>query len=651
MSMRRFFAPGGMLAQTHPHYEFRPSQLEMAELVDTAFRERRHLLVEAGTGTGKTLAYLIPALLSGRRVVVSTGTKNLQEQLFFKDIPFLEQHLGRELRVCYMKGRNNYLCRQRLYEMTAQESLGVVDDPDELALIRDWEPRTQTGDRAELAALPENSALWPRLDARRDICTGQKCPQFDRCFLTWMRQRALESDLIIVNHHLFFADLALKTAAGADVPMLGVIPEYQAVIFDEAHELEDVAAQYFGVSASNYRAEDLARDCEFTLRAIHCGTPELFSGVAYFRERVEALFAAVAAAARDESRAGFENRAEFVERHHDLYVSAMNALESLGSALAALRERPEEIAGLARRCGELKRDLQALLESDHRAYVYWIERRGRGVFLQATPIDVAPLLTAALFEQIDTCVLTSATLAVAGSFDFLRRRLGLRYARERVLDSPFDFQRQALLYIPPSLPDPRTPGFAAKAADEVCRIVEATSGRAFVLFTSYQQMDAVFERVARRVKFPLLLQGTAPRTALLDRFRSMPNAVLFATSSFWQGVDVPGEQLSCVVIDRLPFEVPTDPVVAARLRLLREDGGDGFNEYSVPQAVIALKQGFGRLIRRRSDRGVLAILDTRIVTKNYGRIFLESLPEYRSTRDIGEVERFMEQSAHVRSHG
>jgi len=662
-SMRAFFAPGGWLARTHARYEFRSGQLEMAQLVEAAFREKRHLLVEAGTGTGKTLAYLVPALLSGRRVVVSTGTKNLQEQLFYQDIPFLERHLNRPLRVCYMKGRNNYLCRQKLYELSATGAAALVEDPAELALLREWEPRTPTGDRAELASLPESSPLWPHLNARRETCTGQKCPQFERCFLTLMHQRALESDLVIVNHHLFFADLALKRR---EVPGLGVIPDYRAVIFDEAHDLEEVASQYFGLSVSNYRLEELARDCEQTLRLKDCGKPELFQAARRVRERAERLFALLEG---EEGRFGFEQRDQFRDesqsnRYATAYAALSGALEGLESALAALRDKPEEVHALIRRAAEARADLAFLLEGDDRHYVYWIERRGRGTFLQATPIDVAAILSEALFDQVETCVLTSGTLAVGGSFEFVKRRLGIQYARERALDSHFDFPRQALLYIPPELPDPRRPEFAERAAREVCRILKATRGRAFVLFTSYQQMFQVYEMVSQQLpalcrggarpartgeglKYTLLVQGDAPRSALLDRFRREPHPVLFATASFWQGVDVPGEQLSCVIIDRLPFAVPTDPVVAARLRVIQEDGGNPFLEYQVPQAVISLKQGFGRLIRSRTDRGVLAILDTRILTKNYGTIFLESLPDYRSTRQIGEVERFMEPAGHV----
>ena len=661
-SMREFFAPNGWLARAHPRYEFRPGQLEMAELVAAAFREKRHLLVEAGTGTGKTLAYLVPALLSGRRVVISTGTKNLQEQLYYQDIPFLERHMGRRLRVCYMKGRNNYLCRQKLYELSAPATAGQVEQREELALLGEWEPRTETGDRAELASLPESSVLWPHLNARRETCTGQKCPQFERCFLTLMHQRALESDLLIVNHHLFFADLALKVAAANRVPGLGVLPDYRAVIFDEAHELEEVASQYFGLIVSNYRLEELVRDCDQTLRMKAAqegaasksdgGTPELFRAARRVGERAAVLFGLLAG---EDGRFAFDVHQELADPDGNLqsaHAGLARALEALESALAALPDKPEELHALARRAGELRRELKFLMEGNDPGYIYWIERRGRGIFLQATPIDVAPILAEALFERVETCALTSATLAVAGSFEFVERRLGIRYARQRTLDSHFDFRSQALLYIPPKLPDPRRPEFLEQATQEVCRILRATRGRAFVLFTSYQQMYQIYRRAASRLpaaglKYPLLVQGEAPRTALLERFRRESNPVLFATASFWQGVDVPGEQLSCVVIDRLPFAVPTDPVVAARLRLIGEEGGNPFLEYQVPQAILALKQGFGRLIRSRTDRGLLAILDTRILTKNYGTIFLESLADYRTTREFAEVERFMEPSPNV----
>jgi ATP-dependent DNA helicase DinG len=639
VTMAEVFGPGGLLERCMPaNFEVRRSQQEMAEMVEDAFRTKHHVIVEAGTGTGKTLAYLIPAIRSGRRVVISTATKSLQEQLFNKDIPFLQKHFAPELKVAVMKGRGNFLCRQKVHLMEGQPVLRGMDEVDWFAQIRDWEKVTQTGDRAELDFLPDDSELWQRLDARRETCTGQKCPEFQRCFLTWMHQRAHEADIIIVNHHLFFADLALRKDDFGSI-----LPEYSAVVFDEAHEIEDVASEYFGRQASNYRFEDLARDAENVLRMKGLAAPAFLKRVMRLRERARSFFETFPAR---EGRFAFDGnqRAAFLEQNREAYDEMLAALKRLEAEIAALPSKPDEILAIARRSFELRSELALLLESNEKNYVYWFERRGKGVFLAATPIDVSGILRERLFEAFDTVVLTSATLAVGNRFDFLKQRLGVQATHERVLPHEFDFKTQALLYIPRSIPDVRDASFAARAAEEITRLLEISGGRAFCLFTSYGQMNEVYQRLAGRLKFPLLLQGTAPRTILLDRFRNTPGAVLFATASFWQGVDVPGAQLSCVIIDRLPFAVPTDPVVAARVRALQDDGRNAFAEYQVPEAVLALKQGFGRLIRAKTDRGILAILDNRIQRMQYGKIFLESLPEYTITQDIAAVERFMRNS-------
>jgi ATP-dependent DNA helicase DinG len=672
-SLYQFFAPGGLLSKTHPAYEFRRGQLQMAQAVEEALEEKRHLIVEAGTGTGKTLAYLLPVIRSGKRVIISTGTKNLQEQLFFKDVPALERALfgnksgpdrDRKLSICYMKGRNNYLCRKKLIDLTDQPVLSGLEEIEHYRAIAAWEKTTQTGDRAELAELPEASALWHKLDARADTCLGQKCKEYERCFITEMRRRAAESDIIIVNHHLFFADLSIKLEAeGASDA--GVLPECGAVIFDEAHELEDIAGNYFGISVSNLRMDELTRDVEHLLQREKLYTPQMSGAIQSLRERSQLFFSLLPA---NEGRFAFDSRREFLEENGEEFLALNQSLNRLGAELEQLPQKPEEVFRLARRAQQLQVQLGFVMENKDPNTVFWIERRGfRGpagsrpkasfstaaessagrtnVFLQATPIEVGQILRECLWSQLETSVLTSATLAVGGGFDYIRGRLGLDHVRELIVPSHFDYESQAILYVPPNLPDPRTPQFAAEASGVIRRLLEITRGRAFLLFTSYAQMNEIYQRLLGALDFPMLKQGDAPKSVLLEEFRITPHAVLFGTSSFWQGVDVQGEQLSCVIIDRLPFAVPSDPVVAARVKAIDASGGNAFFEYQVPSAVITLKQGFGRLIRSLHDRGLLALLDNRILKKQYGRVFVESLPRYRRTTDLRKVEEFFEEDA------
>ena len=651
--MEEIFGREGLIARHHPDYEYRPGQVAMAEAVADALENRHHLLVEAGTGTGKTLAYLVPAVGLGKRVIISTGTKNLQEQLYFKDIPFLQKVLPRKFRASYLKGRSNYLCLNRLKRSEANPILDSMDELEHFDIVRRWAFDSQTGDRAELTELPENIGFWRHIDARSDICLGSKCPSYDPCFITRARQSALDAEVVIVNHHLFFADLALRGKEWGQV-----LPDYAAVIFDEAHLIEDIAAQYFGAAVSSYQLEDLVGDVSKLMipnveevRELTKASARVMKFADHFWLSFSGADRVLPVSANNEGR--FALRAQMFMRKlrtgemeatpaGERFVLFRTALERLIATLNGVKEPPAEMEAILRRAEQLRFDLEFIIYGEDPDFVYWCERRGRGVFLQATPTNASGLLEDKLFSKTDTVILTSATLTSAGSFDFIRARLGVTEPAELVADSNYDYETQALLYLPPQMPDPRDAAFTEAAAAEITRLLHASQGRAFVLCTSNSSMQALRQRVEPEIPFPVLMQGEGSRTGLLDKFRTTPHSVLFATASFWQGVDVRGEALSCVIIDKLPFAVPTDPVVAARQRAIETKGGSSFTDYSVPSAIIMLKQGIGRLIRSATDRGVLAILDPRLTTKGYGRLFLESLPACPLTRDIADVEKFFQ---------
>jgi ATP-dependent DNA helicase DinG len=628
-----FFGPGGLLARALPGYEPRPAQEDLSAAVERTLRKGGVLLAEAGTGTGKTLAYLLPAVELGGRVVISTGTKNLQEQLLLKDIPLLAQALGRDVNVAVMKGRGNYLCKLRFASFEQAGSFTRFEEIPLFRAVESWALETRTGDRGEVADLPDSVGFWREISASSENCIGQACSEFDACFVTTMRQRALEAEIIVVNHHLLCADLAVKDSSYGEV-----IPSYDALILDEAHLLEDVATQYFGVQSSSHRVEDLCRDAERELKAAKMDGREVLSEVDQIRYRADRLFAHLRGGAGHRLVRGWMT-SKVAEESEAL----LTRLEGLRTAILAIPERTEALEGVALRAQGVGQELGFVMRAEEDSHVYFIEARGKGVFLKATPIDVSSMLKELLFDRVRAAVLTSATLAVDGGFSYLKTRLGIESAAELLLSSPFDFASQAILYVPRHMPDPGTPRFVDRAAEQVKEILSRSRGRAFVLFTSYANMNAVAERLAGAIPFPILIQGEAPKAVLLETFRSTPGAVLLATASFWQGVDVVGEQLSCVVIDKLPFASPGDPVVAARIDRLRNQGGNPFGEYQVPVAILALKQGLGRLIRSQSDRGVLAILDSRLVERSYGDRFLKSLPPARLVHDLDEVERFFEE--------
>ena len=650
-SVGEFFSPTGVLAHAGGlRFEYRPGQLQMALRVEKALIEGTHLVVEAGTGIGKTLAYIYPALrfsmITGRRIILSTGTKSLQEQLFYKDVPFLESILG-PLNICYMKGRGNYLCRQKLQDMHPASLSGT--EALHFKIIQEWAETTETGDRAEIGSLPEKSTLWGRIDARTDACVGKECAHFLDCCVSEMRRRAAESNLVIINHHLFFTDLEIKMKA----PDAAVLPSATAIVFDEAHELEQIASDCFGVAVSNRRVEDLVWDIrKGTSDADRRAEVSKVAGTVV--ERFALLWAAMPGK-KEPARIVFDGRPEFLVARNEIYSGVLTALQLLHSVLKSVAQDDESVASLVQRTGQLFSELRFLVESTSDSAVFWIERRlaGNGkalnTFIQATPIDVSEILEASVFETYDTAILTSATLAVQKGFVHIRKALGIAQAEEIIVPSLFDYPKQSILYVPKDIPDPRDDGFFESAKGHTAEVLRICQGRAFCLFTSYEMMQKMHLALNDVLPYPLLLHGTMTRNELLSQFRNTPHAVLFGTSSFWQGIDVQGEQLSCVIIDRLPFGVPSDPILQARVKKIENAGGSGFFDYQVPKAAIALKQGFGRLIRSTTDRGVLVMLDRRLQHQSYGNIFVESLPPYRITNEISDVQRFMGRADNIDS--
>ena len=647
--MEKIFGKNGLISQHHKEYEYRHGQVKMAEAVLRAFEEKKHLIVEAGTGTGKTLAYLVPAiayaLAKNKRVVISTGTKNLQEQLMEKDLPFLQKILPKKFGASYMKGRSNYACLYRIGKAEMQPILEGLNELDYFDEVRNWACESETGDRSELVNLPENLSFWSRINAKSETCLGQKCPDFEPCFVTRMRNRAEEADIVIVNHHLFFADLNLR---GNEYGR--VLPDYSAVIFDEAHQIEDIAADYFGFQVSSFQLDELARDTDALPIADAVATRDLTKIAAQIMGLADQFWIRFTQTRGQDGRFPLLPNA-FAQKAKDgeieptplgeAYFALETTLERLETALDRFAEKVTEAENLIKRVRQARFDLEFVCTQAEKNYVYWLEKRGKGMFLRASPIDVSTLLQDKLFDKVETVVMTSATLSTGGKFDFIKDRLGLENGKADTLLAPssFDYQKQAVIYLPKAMPDPRAPEFSTHAANEIVKLLNITNGRAFILSTSNFSMNALYELVAMRVNFPCFVQGSMSKNGLLERFRTTPNAVLFATSSFWQGVDVRGAQLSCVIIDKLPFAVPTDPIVAARTRFIDENGGKSFFDYSVPNAVITLKQGVGRLIRSATDKGVIAILDPRLRTKGYGKDFLNSLPRTRITSDLNDVAR------------
>ncbi len=621
-------------------YEERPMQREMAGRVLEALSEARHLVVEAGTGTGKTLAYLVPAVLSGRKIVVSTATRALQEQIVQRDLPFIREELGLDFQAAYLKGRSNYLCPRRMGSFDAQPLFPFQEDAALYERVRLWTRTTSTGDKADVADVPEDWSTWREITSSTESCIGQRCSHSDECFVCFARAEAAVADIVVVNHHLFFADLALRASEAGASCGAEVIPSYEAVIFDEAHAIEDVATTFFGFSLSNYRLRDLSRDAA---RAAAAGgaavSKDLLELAARLDERAERFFLSLDL---QEGRERIDSKTAAKADKH--LTSLTDALELL-AANAGRDEEDESLLALKRRSLELSSILRLVLDMSTPDLVHWSDVRGGGIFLHASPVETAPELREHLLSRV-ACVFTSATLSSGGDTRYFENRIGLSegseplYERDvAILPSPFDFERQAALYVPKDLPWPNEPNFAAAVADEVASLCDLTEGRAFVLCTSFRNMVAVHESLSATLEWPVLKQGEAPKSALLKRFREQAS-VLVATQSFWEGVDVPGDDLSLVVVDKLPFAPPGDPLLAARMDILRDRGGSPFSDLQLPRAALALKQGFGRLIRTSRDRGIVAVCDARLAEKSYRGHFLRTLPPCPRFRHFEDLRRW-----------
>ena len=622
------FDSEGPLARALPGYAYRPEQAAMAKAVGQALARLEPLIVEAGTGTGKTFAYLIPALLSGRSVIISTGTRTLQDQLFRRDVPLLARALGLPVKIALLKGRANYLCRHRLELATSQGSLlaGERGVARTLARISRWAATTKAGDLSELTDLPEQSPAWPQITSTRENCLGLECPQFSRCHVFEARRRAQAADIVVVNHHLLLADLALKEEGFGDL-----MPGAEAVIQDEAHQVPDVAAQFFGQVWSVRQVQVLMRDIPAEMTAAGVRAPEITAAVASVDAWLEEL--------RGTLKHG-QGRYEW-ETLPDSFLDVLPQLETALSGIATTLEGLGAGAGTAncaRRSATLANSLAALRELADDSGLRWVDATPNGLLLQFTPFEIAERLREYVESRPCAWVFTSATLAIGDDFSHFAARIGLPEARTVRIDSPFDYRRQARIFLPPHMPPPQDPAFAAKFIEACAPLLEASGGRAFLLYTSYRGLAEGVRALQARFPnppFPVLVQGEAPREALLNRFREMGTAVLLATGSFWEGVDVKGEALSIVAIDKLPFASPDDPLLKARLTGIRRRGGNPFFEYQLPQAVLALKQGVGRLIRDFDDFGVIVIGDPRVKTKAYGQVFLEALPPSPVITDSG----------------
>ena len=634
-TIQSILEPDGILARSLRGFEFRSSQLQMALLIQDSILQKTPALIEAGTGTGKTFGYLVPVILSGRKSVISTGTKNLQEQIYFKDIPLLRKTTRLHIDAVMMKGRENYLCLHKYHQYISQPSLLETSQTEKIEKLKGWLKKTEFADRGEISWLSDDDILWTSLSSSSDQCLGSECLFLDECFLGKLRSRAARAKIIIVNHHLFFADMKVKKGGFGEI-----IPRFQVAVFDEAHTIEEIATSYFGENLSTRQITDLINDLKKGIRKMQgVDKGKLERGLNTIQVGIETLKGTLD---------GYEEKGRLDQKA--LSNLSQGPANEIGRGLKLVykdsnltRLKNTRIQPLLDRAREIDTLLEEILKQRDSNWLNWYERRKKSVILHSSPLDISESMNELLYDKVQTAIFTSATLSTNGTFDYIRSRLGLlAEVFQEICDSHFDFETQTILYIPKTLPPPNSADFGTQAAKEILKILKRTEGRALVLFTSYHNLNVAFQIVKDRTPFTIYRQGHAPRSVLLDAFRQDVHSVLFATGSFWQGVDVPGEALSCLIIDKLPFDSPGEPIVAARIDAIRSQGHNPFMEYQVPSAIISLKQGLGRLIRKRSDRGILSILDVRIMTSRYGRFFLESLPNIPLTHDLSDIDRFFE---------
>jgi ATP-dependent DNA helicase DinG len=621
----------GLLSRYLTDFEYRPAQVEMADLIDEALGLKGQVMIEAGTGVGKTMGYLVPVIISGKKTVISTGTKNLQEQIFFKDLPLVTGAMGIKVNSLLMKGRTNYICLDRYHQHFDMVSFLKPEMMEKRRLIDTWLNRTLTGDRAELSWLGDDDPVWDMISSSSDRCKGVECPHRDDCFIIRLRRLAAKADIIIVNHHLFFADLMLKADGFGEI-----IPRFEAVVFDEAHRVEDIATSYFGASLSSGQILDLAADVQKETEADKSGSPEnLMINIAALKAGI-AQINAFFLTAPEKGRL----RIEEIEAEHKV------ALDSIKKGLKHIQVNFED--SFSARAHELENNLSLIFSRGKDNWLEWYEKRKRGVAFHASPLDISTNMREQLYQNVKTIIFTSATLSTGGTFDYIRSRLGIsEEASEAIYPSHFNFMEQVLFYIPYDLPLPNNDEFVTAITGRIAEILNLSSGRALVLFTSYHNLNSVYNSLKGRTPYRIFRQGEAPKNILLEDFKRDTASVLMATGAFWEGVDVPGDALSCLIIDKLPFDSPGDPIVGARIDMISRREGNPFMEYQVPSAIISLKQGLGRLIRKSTDRGILAVLDKRIVKSSYGRFFIKSLPEMRIVNDLKGLEGFFEnQSGH-----